>query len=116
MWRRDPETQRPLCNACGLYLQQRCKPRPLDLVRDGSEQRADANTGPECSHCETRSTSVWRRNKDGLLVCNACGVYWRLRGKERPLSLRKKTYKPRTKLPPVNGDEEGTIRGWIVVE
>ncbi|KAJ7851194.1 hypothetical protein B0H13DRAFT_2284690 [Mycena leptocephala] len=53
--------------------------------------------GPECSHCHTHQTSVWRRNKDGDQVCNACGVYQRLRGKERPLSLRKNKVKPRAK-------------------
>jgi hypothetical protein len=40
---------------------------------------------------------VWRRSKTGAQVCNACGVYARLRGKERPLSLRRNKIKPRTK-------------------
>jgi hypothetical protein len=30
-------------------------------------------------------------------LCNACGVYLRLRGKERPLSLKRNKIKPRTK-------------------
>ncbi|KAF7309243.1 GATA zinc finger domain-containing protein [Mycena indigotica] len=105
LWRREPQTQRPLCNACGLYLQQRNKLRPQELIdadRDDSDDEINRipdseYTGPKCSHCLTRQTSVWRRNKAGQQVCNACGVYQRLRGKERPLSLRRNKIKPRTK-------------------
>ncbi|CAK5270041.1 unnamed protein product [Mycena citricolor] len=106
LWRREPSTQRTLCNACGLYLQQRNKLRPQELIdadRDTDEDDELAKipdaeyTGPKCSHCGTRRTSVWRRNKEGAQVCNACGVYARLRGKERPLSLKRNKIKPRTK-------------------
>ncbi|KAJ7094098.1 hypothetical protein C8R44DRAFT_543050, partial [Mycena epipterygia] len=105
LWRRDPTTQRPLCNACGLYLQQRHAHRPKEFTdtdnddpdaNDGSE---GAPEGPECSHCHTRYTSVWRRNKDGDQLCNACGVYHRLRGKDRPLTLKRNKVKPRAKHP-----------------
>ncbi|KAJ7438757.1 hypothetical protein FB451DRAFT_1060023 [Mycena latifolia] len=103
LWRREPLTQRPLCNACGLYLQQRNKLRPQELIDadiddDDTPQIPDEEyTGPKCSHCFTRQTSVWRRSKTGAQICNACGVYARLRGKERPLSLRRNKIKPRTK-------------------
>nr|GAT51304.1 GATA zinc finger domain-containing protein [Mycena chlorophos] len=105
LWRREPINQRPLCNACGLYLQQRNKLRPqalIDADRDDSDDEINRipdsdYTGPRCSHCNTRQTSVWRRNKEGQQVCNACGVYQRLRGKERPLSLKRNKVKPRTK-------------------
>jgi Zn ribbon nucleic-acid-binding protein len=108
LWRRDPNTHLPLCNACGLYLQHRQKMRPQALIdADGPDEEevegcyGDASQagaqGPQCSHCHTRNTSVWRRSKDGLQVCNACGVYQRLRGKPRPLRLRRNRIKPRTK-------------------
>ncbi|KAJ7032170.1 hypothetical protein C8F04DRAFT_959348 [Mycena alexandri] len=108
LWRREPATQcvpLPL-HACGLYLQQRHTLRPQALIdadapdadADSAPQIPDAEyTGPKCSHCLTRSTSVWRRSKTGAKVCNACGVYARLRGKDRPLSLRRNKIKPRTK-------------------
>ena len=102
LWRRDPSTMKPLCNACGLYLQQRNKLRPQELIDaddDGSSsEESDANyLGPECSHCRTHRTSVWRRSKSGDQLCNACGVYARLRGKPRPLSLKKNKIRPRSK-------------------
>ncbi|KAJ7122330.1 GATA zinc finger-domain-containing protein [Mycena epipterygia] len=101
LWRRDPVSHRTLCNACGLYLQQRHAHRPQELI-DAENDEPDAQgapDGPECSHCHTRQTSVWRRNKDGEQVCNACGVYSRLRGKERPLALKRNTIKPRARNP-----------------
>ena len=102
LWRRDPSTMKPLCNACGLYLQQRNKLRPQELIDaddDGStSDESDANyVGPECSHCRTHHTSVWRRSKAGDQLCNACGVYARLRGKPRPLSLKRNKIRPRSK-------------------
>lgn len=105
LWRRDPVSMRPLCNACGLYLQQRNKLRPQELIDadgDGSEsEESDPNySGPECSHCRTHRTSVWRRSKTGEQLCNACGVYARLRGKPRPLTLKKHKIRPRSKHAP----------------
>ncbi|KAJ7155311.1 hypothetical protein C8R46DRAFT_960455 [Mycena filopes] len=107
LWRRNPATRQPLCNACGLYLQQRNKLRPLALIAADHEDEElalhppadddDDFVGPECSHCRARKTSVWRRSKTGAKLCNACGVYARLRGRDRPLTLRKNTIKPRCK-------------------
>ncbi|RDB20202.1 hypothetical protein Hypma_013135 [Hypsizygus marmoreus] len=102
LWRREPTTLKPLCNACGLYLQQRNKHRPQELIdADAAEDLSDISEGeidgPECSHCHTHHTSVWRRSKTGAQLCNACGVYSRLRGRDRPLSLKRNRIKPRTK-------------------
>ncbi|KAJ7171370.1 hypothetical protein C8R46DRAFT_860257, partial [Mycena filopes] len=105
LWRRDPTTHLSLCNACGLYLQQRNKMRPAALIaadqRDDDEESdaAIAPGAPECSHCHTHRTSVWRRSKTGAKLCNACGVYARLRGRDRPLSLRRNKIRPRCKHP-----------------
>ncbi|KAJ7871666.1 hypothetical protein B0H14DRAFT_3568774, partial [Mycena olivaceomarginata] len=108
LWRRDPATHRPLCNACGLYLQQRNKMRPAALIAaDQPDSAAEFEFdddegggnggGPQCSHCRTRRTSVWRRSKTGAKLCNACGVYARLRGRDRPLELRRNKIRPRCK-------------------
>lgn len=105
LWRREPTTLKPLCNACGLYLQQRNKHRPQELIdADAADDLSDISegetSGPECSHCRTHHTSVWRRSKTGAQLCNACGVYSRLRGRDRPLSLKRSRIKPRTKHSP----------------
>ncbi|KAI5180785.1 hypothetical protein NEOKW01_1069 [Nematocida sp. AWRm80] len=36
----------------------------------------------ECGFCKTQYTSLWRRIGD-LVVCNACGLYYKLHGKIR---------------------------------
>lgn len=41
-----------------------------------------------CSNCATHTTSLWRRDIDGLPICNACGLFVKLHGIPRPLSLR----------------------------
>lgn len=42
-----------------------------------------------CSNCKTSTTSLWRRNADGDPVCNACGLYFKLHGVPRPMSMKK---------------------------
>ncbi|KIY46386.1 GATA transcription factor, partial [Fistulina hepatica ATCC 64428] len=98
-WRREPTTLLPLCNACGLYMQQRHKPRPQELIDADfqTDEPAGEEEGPQCSHCQTRRTCVWRRSKAGTRLCNACGVYARLRGKDRPLHLKGNKIRPRTR-------------------
>ncbi|KAF8176622.1 hypothetical protein K438DRAFT_70449 [Mycena galopus ATCC 62051] len=92
LWRCDPTTQRTLCNACGLYQQQRHAPRPQALIDADNDEDEDEDLpirgdGPQCSECGTRKTSVWRRNKDGEQVCNACGIYYRVNGRPRPNTM-----------------------------
>ncbi|KAJ7579991.1 hypothetical protein C8J56DRAFT_755822, partial [Mycena floridula] len=102
LWRREPVTLRRLCNACGLYLQQHNKLRPQELIdadndEDDSSHDSNDGTGPECSHCHTHNTCEWRWSKTGDQLCNACGVYVRLKGRDRPLSLKRNKIKPRSR-------------------
>ncbi|CAL2044497.1 unnamed protein product [Caenorhabditis brenneri] len=54
-----------------------------------------------CSNCSTSSTTLWRKNDEGNLECNACNLYFRHNKVRRPLSLCKErpaTRKRRSKL------------------
>ena len=37
-----------------------------------------------CSNCSTTTTSTWRKDSQGLPLCNACGVYYRVHQRKRP--------------------------------
>lgn len=38
-----------------------------------------------CDHCGAAQSPVWRRGMNGELLCNACGLYWKLLGTYRPM-------------------------------
>ncbi|KAL7072290.1 hypothetical protein ACQ4LE_008520 [Meloidogyne hapla] len=42
-----------------------------------------------CNNCSTTKTTAWRRDASGSLVCNACGLYFRLHRTNRPVHMRK---------------------------
>ncbi|KAI8090996.1 uncharacterized protein B0P05DRAFT_438108, partial [Gilbertella persicaria] len=50
-----------------------------------------------CTNCETTNTPLWRRNSEGLPLCNACGLFLKLHGKVRPLSLKTDVIKKRNR-------------------
>ncbi|KAJ2332087.1 GATA type transcriptional activator of nitrogen-regulated proteins [Coemansia sp. RSA 2681] len=48
-----------------------------------------------CFNCGTDYTPLWRRDADGHIACNACGLYYKLHGKHRPISMKRTTIKRR---------------------
>lgn len=34
--------------------------------------------GVQCANCGATHTTTWRRNETGQLVCNPCGLYYKL--------------------------------------
>lgn len=61
-----------------------------------------------CSNCSTSSTTLWRKNDEGNLECNACNLYFRHNKVRRPLSLCKErpaTRKRRSKLEKSSEDD-----------
>eukprot|EP01134_Creolimax_fragrantissima_P006458 CFRG6458T1 len=60
-----------------------------------SKIRSVGHRNAQCTHCSTTDTATWRR-QHGQLVCNACGLYYKTKGRVRPLTVqlgRKKTIK-----------------------
>ncbi|WKY01182.1 hypothetical protein Q1695_015298 [Nippostrongylus brasiliensis] len=61
-----------------------------------------------CTTCQTRTTSLWRRNHLGEIECNACNLYFRKNNCKRPVTLRKdeimkRKRKPRVETASTNG-------------
>ncbi|XP_074594049.1 uncharacterized protein LOC141849566 [Brevipalpus obovatus] len=56
-------------------------------------------SGRKCSNCDTSVTSLWRCNNKGESVCNACGLYYKLHGVPRPLTMKKDSIQTRKRKP-----------------
>lgn len=56
-----------------------------------------ADTPTTCTNCFTQTTPLWRRNPDGQPLCNACGLFLKLHGVVRPLSLKTDVIKKRNR-------------------
>ncbi|KAJ2869261.1 GATA type transcriptional activator of nitrogen-regulated proteins [Coemansia erecta] len=48
-----------------------------------------------CFNCGTDYTPLWRRDAEGHIACNACGLYYKLHNKHRPISLKRSSIKRR---------------------
>ena len=85
-WRRSIKGEL-LCNACGLYYKVHNSPRPMPPVQSNF---ADNSNGRDlkCFNCQATSTPMWRRNPYNHVLCNACGLYYKLHGQNRPIQLR----------------------------
>lgn len=60
---------------------------------------ASRRVGLACANCHTTTTTLWRRNSEGEPVCNACGLYYKLHGVNRPLAMKKDGIQTRKRKP-----------------
>ena len=61
-------------------------------------KNTDPNGAPTtCTNCFTQTTPLWRRNPEGHPLCNACGLFLKLHGVVRPLSLKTDVIKKRNR-------------------
>ena len=78
--------------------------RPGSPNPKGSSTNLSAAGGPAdpavpttCTNCFTQTTPLWRRNPEGHPLCNACGLFLKLHGVVRPLSLKTDVIKKRNR-------------------
>lgn len=62
---------------------------------DSSEEKMSS---PVCRNCQTQTTPLWRRDETGQVLCNACGLFLKLHGRPRPISLKTDTIKSRNRV------------------
>ncbi|KAJ3146438.1 hypothetical protein HK101_002329 [Irineochytrium annulatum] len=54
----------------------------------GKGTTINGNADLSCSNCEVTSTPLWRRGANDDVLCNACGLYYKLHNVNRPKTLR----------------------------
>lgn len=62
-----------------------------------SSSRVPQNGLTQCANCSTKTTPLWRRDPTGNALCNACGLFLKLHGVVRPLSLKTDVIKKRNR-------------------
>ncbi|GJJ06530.1 hypothetical protein Clacol_000722 [Clathrus columnatus] len=69
-----------------------------DLVSVGRGNGEDSSEPQTiCTNCHTTNTPLWRRDAEGQPLCNACGLFFRLHGVVRPMSLKTDVIKKRNR-------------------
>lgn len=63
----------------------------------GPNQVLNTPNVPVCKNCLTSTTPLWRRDENGAVLCNACGLFLKLHGTARPISLKTNVIKSRNR-------------------
>ncbi|XP_048482957.1 uncharacterized protein LOC105394995 isoform X2 [Plutella xylostella] len=72
---------------------------PSDSTTASNAYRGGNRVELSCSNCGTHTTTIWRRDARGEMVCNACGLYYKLHGVPRPTAMRRDTIHTRRRRP-----------------
>lgn len=65
--------------------------------KSGGSVAGENGVPTTCTNCFTQTTPLWRRNPEGQPLCNACGLFLKLHGVVRPLSLKTDVIKKRNR-------------------
>ncbi|KAI5999944.1 hypothetical protein EDD15DRAFT_2160144 [Pisolithus albus] len=102
LWRRGLNDELN-CNACGLYCKLHKRPRPKTMRSNHAERHSNTSTHSttnvrtQCYNCHTTATPLWRKDDEGKTVCNACGLYYKLHGSARPISMKSDIIRKRSR-------------------
>ena len=66
---------------------------PIEMKKLSSKEKDQK----VCANCETDNTVLWRRDDLGSILCNACGLFFKLHGTHRPLKLKTNVIKKRNR-------------------
>ncbi|KAJ2163196.1 GATA type transcriptional activator of nitrogen-regulated proteins [Coemansia sp. RSA 552] len=86
-----------------------CSPPQLQLLdssqprrrRVTPKQQISLGITPRCFNCNAENTPLWRRDPADNIICNACGLYYKLHNVARPVSMKRAAIKRRNRAAPL---------------
>lgn len=82
---KDSSKESPLQNYTSSSAQETTL-TPAPLVNSKNDSSSSSKPALQCTNCHTRTTPLWRKTDQGDLLCNACGLFYKLHGILRPLN------------------------------
>ena len=91
----------PLDNSFGISGKSLNTSTSLSFLENISvaPEEASANLHDQkvCANCTTTNTVLWRKSDHGGVLCNACGLFFKLHGVTRPLKLKSDVIRKRNR-------------------
>ena len=81
--------------------------QPEPTIITGIMMASNASSQMSCQNCSTSITPLWRRDEYGSVLCNACGLFLKLHGRPRPISLKTDVIKSRNRVKTMRPDGSG---------